>query len=50
MTKIGHFRDARRAAVGEELVERAVSGGTLVLRKLAKTRADEVSYQRFLSA
>jgi hypothetical protein len=50
MASVGHFGDARREAVGEELVERAVSGGTLVLRKLAKTRADEVSYQRFLSA
>lgn len=50
MTGIGYFGDARRAAVGEALVERAVSGGTLVLRKLAETRADEVSYQRFLSA
>jgi len=47
---IGYFGDARRAATGAALVERAVAGGTLVLRKLAETRAAEVRYQRFLNA
>ena len=47
---IGYFGDARRAAAGEELIERAVAGGTLMLRKLAESRAAEVRYQRFLSA
>jgi len=49
-TDIGYFGDARRAATGAALVERAVAGGTLVLRKLADSRATEVSYQRFLNA
>lgn len=47
---IGYFGDARRAATGQELIKRAVAGGTLVLRKLAESRAAEVRYQRFLSA
>lgn len=50
MTSIGYFGDARRAAVGEELVEKAVADGSLVLRKLAEDRAAEISYQRFLNA
>ena len=47
---LGYFGDARRAAVGEELLERAVAGGTLVLRQLGGTRAGEMRYQRFLNS
>lgn len=50
MSGIGYFGDARRAEVGAELVERAVHGGSLVLRKLGGDRAGEMRYQRFLSA
>ena len=45
-----HLDHRRRAATGAALVARAVAGGTLVLRKLAESRATEVAYQRFLSA
>jgi len=50
MTGIGYFGDRRRAEVGAELLERAVHGGSLVLRKLGGDRAGEMRYQRFLSA
>ena len=31
---LGHFGDARRAAIGDTLVERVVKAGSLVIRKL----------------
>lgn len=49
-SQLGYFGDARREAVGEELLERAISGGTLVLRQLCETRAGEMRYQRFLGS
>ena len=47
---LGHFGDARRAAVGNMLVERVVETGSLVIRKLGGTRAREIAIHRFLSA
>jgi hypothetical protein len=47
---LGYFGDARRAAVGTELIERATASGSLVIRKLGATRAGELSIHRFLSA
>ena len=47
---LGHFGDARRAAVGSTLVERVVETGSLVIRKLGGTRAREIAIHRFLSA
>jgi hypothetical protein len=47
---LGHFGDARRAAVGSALVERVVETGSLVVRKLGGTRAREIAFHRFLSA
>ena len=47
---LGHFGDARRAAIGSTLVERVVETGSLVIRKLGGTRAREIAIHRFLSA
>src|ERR1700684_4609922 len=45
-----YFGDARRAAVGTELLERVTASGSLVIRKLGATRAGELAIHRFLSA
>jgi hypothetical protein len=47
---LGYFGDARRAAVGTELLERVTASGSLVIRKLGVTRAGELAIHRFLSA
>jgi hypothetical protein len=47
---LGYFGDARRAAVGTELIERVTATGSLVIRKLGETRAGELAIHRFLSA
>jgi hypothetical protein len=47
---LGYFGDARRAAVGTELIERVTASGSLVIRKLGETRAGELAIHRFLSA
>ena len=36
---LGYFGDARRAAVGTELIERVTATGSLVIRKFGATRA-----------
>ena len=46
---LGYFGDARRAAVGTELIERVTATGSLVIRKLGETRAGELAVHRFLS-
>jgi len=48
--RYGHFGDARLASTAEELITRAASGRTLVLRALAGGRAGELRYQRFLGS
>lgn len=47
---LGYFGDARRAAIGTELFERATATGSLVIRKLGETRAGELAIHRFLAA
>ena len=47
---LGHFGDARRAAVGSTLLERVMETGSLVIRKLGGDRAGEMAIHRFLSA
>src|SRR3954465_14545286 len=47
---LGYFGDARRAALGTELIERVTATGSLVIRKLGETRAGELAIHRFLSA
>src|ERR1700686_1165737 len=47
---LGYFGDARRAAVGTELLERVTASGSLVIRKLGATGAGELAIHRFLSA
>jgi len=47
---LGYFGDARRAAIGSELIERVTATGSLVIRKLGGTRAGELAIHRFLSA
>src|SRR5450631_1900793 len=47
---LGYFGDARRAAVGTELIERVTATGSLVIRKLGATRAGELAIHRFLAA
>jgi hypothetical protein len=47
---LGYFGDARRAATGTELIDRAVATGSLVIRKLGVDRAGELAFHRFLSA
>ncbi len=47
---LGYFGDARRAAVGTDLIERVTASGSLVIRTLGKTRAGELAIHRFLSA
>jgi hypothetical protein len=39
---LSYFGDARRAAVGTELIERVAASGSLVIRKLGQTRAGEL--------
>jgi hypothetical protein len=47
---LGYFGDARRAAVGTELIERVTASGSPVIGKLGETRAGELAIHRFLSA
>ena len=47
---IGGFGDARRAAAGAFLLERIVTTGSLVVRRLGGDRAGEISMHRFLSS
>src|ERR1700678_1827715 len=47
---LGYFGDARRAALGTDLIERVTATGSLVIRKLGATRAGELGIHRFLSA
>jgi Transposase DDE domain len=47
---LGYFGDARRSAVGTELIERVTATGSLVVRKLGETRAGELAIHRFLAA
>src|SRR5882757_1226701 len=47
---LGYFGDARRAAVGTDLIERVTASGSLVIRKLGETRAGELAIHRFLAA
>lgn len=48
--ELGHFGDARRAAMGSTLIERVMETGCLVIRKLGGNRAGEIAIHRFLSA
>lgn len=48
--ELGHFGDARRAAIGSTLIERVMETGSLVIRKLGRGRAGEIAIHRFLSA
>jgi hypothetical protein len=45
---LGYFGDARRAAVGNKIMEQVVSLGTLVIRKFGLQRAGEKQAHRFL--
>jgi hypothetical protein len=47
---LGYFGDARRAAVGTDLLERVSATGSLVIRRLGETRAGELAIHRFLAA
>ena len=47
---LGHFGDARRAAMGSTLIERVMETGSLVIRKLGCDRAGEMAVHRFLKA
>ena len=47
---LGYFGDARRAAVGTALIERASAAGSLVMRTLGGTRAGELAFHRFLAS
>src|SRR5271155_1277007 len=47
---LGYFGDARRAAVGTQLLERVTATGSLVIRKLGETRAGELAMHRFLAS
>lgn len=47
---LGHFGDARRAAMGSTLLDRVMETGSLVIRKLGGDRAGEMAIHRFLSA
>ena len=47
---LGYFGDARRAAAGTLLLDRATATGSLVIRKLGPTRGEELAIHRFLSA
>jgi len=48
--QLGEFGDARRASVGDRLLERVVETGSLVIRTLGGDRAGEIAIHRFLSA
>ena len=48
--QLGEFGDARRASVGDRLIERVVETGSLVIRTLGGDRAGEIAIHRFLSA
>lgn len=45
---LGHFSDARRAAIGSTPVERMVATGSLVIRELGGVRAGGIAIHRFL--
>ena len=47
---LGYFGDARRAATGTLLLDRAMATGSLVIRKLGPARGEELAIHRFLSA
>ena len=47
---LGYFGDARRAATGTLLLDRATATGSLVIRTLGPTRGEELAIHRFLSA
>jgi len=47
---IGNFKDMRRAAAGAEIFERIVTTSSLVLRKIGKDRAGEMSANRFFDS
>jgi hypothetical protein len=45
---IGQFGDARRRATGSAFLARIVSKGTLIVKRLACGRAEQVRFERFL--
>jgi hypothetical protein len=47
---LGYFGDARRAAIGAQLIERVTAARSLVIRKLGATRAGQLAIHCFLSA
>ena len=47
---LGCFGDARRAAVGTALIDRATAAGSLVMRTPGGTRAGELAFHRFLAS
>ena len=47
---LGYFGDVGRAAIGTEMIERAVATGSLVTCKLGTDRAGGMAMHRFLSA
>jgi hypothetical protein len=46
--KIGLFGDARRMATGAAMLKRIVSKGSLIVKRLASGRAEQVRFERFL--
>lgn len=46
--QVGCFGDARRMATGSALFQKIVEKGTLVVRRLASGRAEQVRFERFL--
>jgi len=48
--ELGYFGDARRAAMGTNVIERVMETGSLVIRKLGCDRAGEMAIHRFLKA
>lgn len=48
VNSIGYFGDVRRAKAGKLLFDAIVSKGHLVINSLAKNRAEQVRFQRFL--
>ena len=47
---LGYFGDARRAATGTLLLDRAMATGSLVIRKFGPARGEELAIHLFLSA
>ena len=45
--QLGEFGDARRASVGDRLIERVVETGSLVIHTLGGDRAGEIAIHRF---